>query len=136
MGDGTPWIALKFEKQFDEQSNYLLDFFHLSEYLVAASQVYAPDETTQWIKTQQRRLKANQSALVLAAFEPFLEADTVSDQQAPVRCAYRYMSNRLEQLDYQDAIRSELPIGSGEVEVSLHFHNNQWPDPKFLDGPL
>ena len=77
VGDGTPCIALQFEKQFDEQSNYLLDFFHLSEYLAAASQVCAPDETTQWIKIQQRRLKVNQRALVLAALEPFLEADTV-----------------------------------------------------------
>ncbi|NET50559.1 MAG: MBL fold metallo-hydrolase, partial [Merismopedia sp. SIO2A8] len=43
--------ALQFEKQFGEQSNYLLDFFHLSEYLAAASQVCAPDEAAQWLKT-------------------------------------------------------------------------------------
>ena len=121
VGDGAPWIALQFEKQFGEQSNYLLDFFHLSEYLAAASQVCAPEAAAQWLKTQQSCLKTNQVALVLAALEPFLEADTVSDQQAPVRCAYRYMSNRPEQLDYQGAIRSELPIGSGEVESAHRY---------------
>ena len=121
VGDGAPWIALQFKTQFGEQSSYLLDFFHLSEYLAAASQVCAADKPKQWLNTQQSRLKANQVALVLAELEPFLEADTMSDQHAPVRCAYRYMSNRPEHLNYQGAIHSELPIGSGEVESAHRY---------------
>ena len=121
VGDGAPWIVYQFETQFGEQSSYLLDFFHLSEYLAAASQSCAPDDSSQWLNTQKSRLKANQVALVLAELEPFIEANSVKDQQAPVRCAYRYMSNRPEQLDYQGAIRAELPIGSGEVESAHRY---------------
>ncbi|MEM9219404.1 MAG: UPF0236 family protein, partial [Cyanobacteria bacterium P01_F01_bin.150] len=121
VGDGASWIVHQFDTQFGEQSNYLLDFFHLSEYLAAASHSCAPETPSQWLDIQERRLKANQVALVLAELEPFLEADSVKDQQAPVRCAYRYMSNRPEQLDYQGALRAELPIGSGEVESAHRY---------------
>ena len=43
------------------------------------------------------------------------------DEEAPVRKAYRYLSNREEQLDYQSAPDQELPIGSGLIE-SAHKH--------------
>ncbi|MEM1370468.1 MAG: ISKra4 family transposase [Cyanobacteria bacterium P01_H01_bin.15] len=121
VGDGAPWIALQFDTQFGDQSTYLLDFFHLSEYLAEASQCCAPDDPNQWLSIQKSRLKANQVALVLAELEPFLEADSVADPQAPVRCAYRYMSNRPDHLDYQGAINAELPIGSGEIESAHRY---------------
>lgn len=46
---------------------------------------------------------------------------SVPDKLAPVRSAYRYIHNRLEQLDYKGAIAAELPIGSGEIESAHRY---------------
>jgi hypothetical protein len=58
---------------------------------------------------------------VLKALRCDLEADTVPDKMAPVRSAYRYIHNRLNQLDYKGAIADELPIGSGEIESAHRY---------------
>ena len=50
-----------------------------------------------------------------------LETDTVADDKAHVRCAHRYLGNRLNQLDYKSALEKGLPIGSGIIE-SAHGH--------------
>ena len=44
-----------------------------------------------------------------------------ADSEAPVRVCYRYLLNRPEQLNYQDAIKRDLPIGSGEIESAHRY---------------
>ena len=39
VGDGARWIREEVEKVFGTQGSYLVDFFHLSEYLSEASVV-------------------------------------------------------------------------------------------------
>ena len=34
---------------------------------------------------------------------------------------YRYLNNRKDSLDYKDALKKGLPIGSGEVESSHRY---------------
>lgn len=46
--------------------------------------------------------------------------DTV-EEQAPVRRCYRYLSLRQHQLDYEDAICKDLPIGPGEIESAHRY---------------
>ncbi|MGV0029251.1 UPF0236 family transposase-like protein [Phormidesmis priestleyi] len=121
VGDGAPWIAHQIEAVFGNQSTYLLDFYHLSEYLAAASRVCAPTQSAVWLEQQQQALKHNRWQSVLDALRPHLEPQTVADEHAPVRVAHRYLQNRPHQLDYQGAISKDLPIGSGEIE-SAHRH--------------
>ena len=121
VGDGALWIAHQVEAQFGEQATYLVDFYHVSEYLADASQVCASSDGQAWLKTQQTRLKHNQWPQVLAALHPYLEPASVDDKQAPVRAAYRYIDNRSDQLDYQGAIAAGLPIGSGEIESAHRY---------------
>jgi hypothetical protein len=45
----------------------------------------------------------------------------VTQDKAPVRQCYRYLSARQEQLDYEGAISQELPIGSGEIESAHRY---------------
>ena len=47
--------------------------------------------------------------------------DSVPDNNAPVRAAYRYLDNRPHQLDYKGAIDKKLPIGSGEIESAHRY---------------
>ena len=121
VGDGAEWIRLQSQEVFGKQHSFLIDFFHLSEYLAAASETCRPKAPRRWLKTQQARLKRGASALILKALESGLEAEAIADELAPVRCAYRYLSNRLDCVDYPRAIKAELPIGSGLIE-SGHRH--------------
>ena len=72
-------------------------------------------------KTTQKRLKRGASAQVIAELAVHREAVQVADENAPVRAAHRYLSNRPDTLDYPAAIAAGLPIGSGLIE-SGHKH--------------
>jgi hypothetical protein len=121
VGDGAPWIADQITQRLGQPGRYLLDFYHLCDYLGDASVVCAPDNPKAWLEQQKRRLKHNHVTAVLQALRPHREAETVPDKVAPVRAAYRYIHNRLEQLDYKGAIAAELPIGSGEIESAHRY---------------
>jgi hypothetical protein len=114
VGDGADWITTQFQEQFGSQGSYLLDFWHVSDYLGAAATVIAPEKATPWRHDQQDRLLHNDSAKVLRALARHREPE--SQPEAPVRAAHRYLSDRTDQLDYAGARAAGLPIGSGEVE--------------------
>lgn len=120
LGDGAPWIVDKFRDNFGEQGSYLLDFYHVSEYLAqAATKVVRTDKQREWTRRQQGRLLNNQSGKVLQSLQPHLEPPDT--QESPVTAAHRYLSERHDCLDYAGARASDLPIGSGEIE-SGHRH--------------
>jgi hypothetical protein len=39
VGDGAPWIVGQIEERFGEQGSYLIDFYHVCEYLSAAAKM-------------------------------------------------------------------------------------------------
>ena len=119
VGDGAPWIVDKFTENFGPQGSYLLDFYHVSQYLAAAAQAIKPKNPKDWLHRQQGRLLENKVAGVLRALRPYQEAPETPDH--PVRAAYHYLHNRRKHLDYAAARAKHLPIGSGEIE-SGHRH--------------
>jgi hypothetical protein len=123
VGDGAPWIAGQIEVQFGAQGSYLLDFYHVCEYLSAAAAPIADDAPARasWMDEQKARLKTRQLDKVLQALQPHLEKAAIADSDAPVRQCYRYLSHRQDQLDYQSAMAQGLPIGSGEIESAHRY---------------
>jgi hypothetical protein len=121
VADGAEWIRLQSQEVFGDQAEVLVDFYHVSEYLAAAAPTCRPKAPRAWLHTQQKRLKRGASKAVLAALEINAEASSVSEEEAPVRAALRYLSNRPECLAYPQALALELPIGSGLIE-SGHRH--------------
>ena len=120
VGDGAGWIHTQFHENFGPQGAYLIDFYHVSEYLGAAAlEVARPGKETAWRRRQQGRLLDNRSEAVLRSLEKHLLADPKTESAA--RTAQRYLADRHDQLDYAGARRSQLPIGSGEIE-SGHRH--------------
>lgn len=119
VGDGAPWIVDKFQENFGAQGSYLLDFYHVSEYLAAAAAVIQPKHPNRWRRRQQGRLLENKVAGVLRALQAHREAETAEVQL--VNAAYQYLHKRRDHLDYAGARRQRLPIGSGEIE-SGHRH--------------
>jgi len=120
VGDGATWIAEQFEAVFGTQATYLLDLYHVCEYLAEAAPVCARKPKS-WLTRQKNKLKAGQVDKVLRALTPHLESPEIDNEDAPVRACIRYLKNRLTQLDYKSAIENGLPIGSGEIE-SAHRH--------------
>ena len=123
VGDGASWIADQVEDQFGAQGSYLVDFFHVCDYLSAACKAIVSSEQEQktWMDEKKDRLKTNQTNEVLQELQTHLESPKVQDSEAPVRQCYRYLSNRRDQLNYKDAIKRDLPIGSGEIESAHRY---------------
>lgn len=120
VGDGAPWIVERFKENFGGQGQYLLDFYHLSEYLAAAGlAIVGEKKARNWLHRQQARLLNNQWPKVLRSLEAHREE--AAKPEAPVRAAYRYIEQRSQHLDFAGAGKKGLPIGSGEIE-SAHRH--------------
>ena len=123
VGDGADWIATQVEEKFGAQGGYLVDFYHVCDYLSAAAKVVTNTAQTAevWMVEQKQRLKTQRAAEVVQALRPHLEPDSVGNDDAPVRQCHRYLSNRMHQLDYQSALANDLPIGSGEIESAHRY---------------
>jgi hypothetical protein len=119
IGDGAEWIYEQFRQHFAAHGRYTLDLFHVCDYLAAAAP--EPNAAASFVAQQREALKINLHAQVLAELATRIEPPHLPDEQSPVRCAYRYLSKRLDQLDYQTALARDLPIGSGLIE-SGHRH--------------
>lgn len=120
VGDGAPWILDRFNENFGPQGKYLLDFYHVSEYVGAAAlSIRGQQRAGEWLRRQQGRLLNNQWAKVLRSMQKHQELP--GTEEAPVRCAYRYLEQRRANLDFEGARQKQLPIGSGEIE-SGHRH--------------
>jgi Uncharacterised protein family (UPF0236) len=121
VGDGAGWIAEQFTTAFGAQASYLVDFYHVCDYLAAAAPVCAPTASQPWLEHQKQRLKNNEVPEVLSQLQPYIEAETVDNEHAPVRACVRYLHNRLPVLDYKGALAKDLPIGSGEIESAHRY---------------
>lgn len=124
VGDGADWIALQVEERFGSQGSYLVDFYHVCDYLgAAAAAIYpgAEEMAKAWFNRQKERLKAGDCAEVIDALRAHIEADEVADSEAAVRSCHRYLNRREKQLDYLGALDNDLPIGSGEIESAHRY---------------
>jgi hypothetical protein len=123
VGDGAPWIAQQVKHRFGEQGGYLLDFWHVCEYLAAAVLGIEDQPAAQsfWLEQQRQRLKTGDIDGVLRVLQAHQEDTQRGDEDAPVRRCWRYLSSRQEQLDYRGAIAQDLPIGSGEIESAHRY---------------
>lgn len=119
VGDGAEWILTQFQEPFGAQGHYLVDFYHVSEYLAAAAATIKPQSPKAWLRRQQGRLLENKVAAVLRALAIHLEPEDAS--AAPARTAHRYLEQRRAPLDYAGARAQGLNLGSGEIE-SGHRH--------------
>lgn len=71
------------------------------------------------MEQQKTALMKGQAKTVINALERYCEPENAAD--TPVRNCHRYLSNRLNQLDYPGAQAKKLPIGSGEIESAHRY---------------
>jgi hypothetical protein len=114
VGDGAPWIEEQFEEQFGANHSFLIDFYHVGEYLGAAAKE-AGDGASEAGKYREWKDKM----LADKAGEVITELGALHQehpQKEAVESCHRYLSNRTAHLGYAKALAEGLPIGSGEVE--------------------
>jgi hypothetical protein len=122
VGDGAVWIEEQSKNSFGTQGSYLVDIFHVCEYLAEASHICAKKEPpSRWCERHKNMLKKGKINQVINNLSSYIEADHIPDEDAPVRKALRYIRNKAHALDYPHAIENNLPIGSGLIE-SGHKH--------------
>lgn len=121
LGDGAPWIAEQVKLKFCNRGRYLIDFFHLCEYLSEAAIWCDVFDSKKWLESSKERLKTGRQKEVFEEIKKKYEALDNKDQDNGLTRCYRYMEKRLEYMNYQKALADGLPIGSGEIESS-HRH--------------
>jgi len=123
IGDGAPWIPGQIEEQFGDQASYLIDFYHVCEYLSPAAKAIAPDPAAAktWMDAQKDALKTGRIDEVLGALAPYREVPETSEEKAPVQACHRYLDARKDHLNYPKALAEGLPIGSGEIESAHRY---------------
>jgi hypothetical protein len=100
---------MQVEKRFGNQANFLVDFYHVSEYLAAASELLGESKKRAWLKQQQRRLKANKTSEVIKEITKLegieklklasvAERTLATKEEQPASTCNRYLENRLEYL--------------------------------------
>ena len=71
----------------ERKASYLVDFFHVCEYLAAASKTCDPGSPLLWTETQKSLLKNNEFVTVIENLALYLEAEAIESDKAPVRAS-------------------------------------------------
>lgn len=123
VADGAPWIAGEYDRQFGTRCKFHLDFYHACEHLAAAANSTPMEaaERKRWLGARKESLRASDTEAVMAALEALVPERAPEDESDPVGATIAYLGKRAHQLDYAEAIRQDLPVGSGEIE-SAHRH--------------
>ena len=118
LGDGANWVADQMDRVFGPKGQFLVDFYHLCDYLAKAAKILEEGDPLpgRWLKKAKKVCRARGIVPILKELKPFVEPSEIRDEEAPVRQCYRYLTNRPEHFDYRGAERQKLPIGSGKVE--------------------
>lgn len=128
VGDGALWIEEQYRRMTCGKSRYLIDFYHLMEYLRPAANGYInqknPDTDFNheendrnkqlWLETAIGKIKESRINEVVEELKPYSEAAHYKEK--PIKEFVTYVENRPNQFDYKSAIKAGLPIGSGEIE--------------------
>lgn len=121
VGDGATWIAEQTDRVFGGQGSFLIDFYHLCDYLSDASGVCSPSDPDNFFNGLKCLVKEGGMTEAVSRMRPCIEPASVPDNKAPVRRCIRYITNRPGQFRYKEAEEKGLPVGSGEIESAHRY---------------
>jgi hypothetical protein len=116
IADGAPWIWNLADLHFPGVTQ-LLDFYHAAEHLHATATALWPDGIAgAWWRRRLDQLKTGELGNFFAALKLIAKRQTTSDPEvSPERLLHYFEENR-NRLGYAEALKRNLPIGSGVVE--------------------
>jgi hypothetical protein len=114
--DGAPWIWNLADIYYPDATQ-LLDFYHAAEHLhKTASALWTKEFAAAWCRERLKELKTGELDDFFTELRQTAEKHTTDDTtNDPVRLLKYFETNR-NRLGYADALKNNLPIGSGVVE--------------------
>ena len=96
VSDGAKWIESQVDRVFASQGHFLVDYYHLCEYIADAAEecVGKKDEKARkkWVNEQKARMKTSNSEEVLAELEPYRNSKPGKESNKSEDC-HRYIRN-------------------------------------------
>lgn len=121
VGDGAPWIPAQYDKHFGARAHYLIDLYHVCEYLSSAAKICDPKNPDDWMKEAKVELMNNKASAVIAKLRHFAEPGHLPPLSRPVGVCQSYLENRIHQLDYAGALAKGRSVGSGKIESAHRY---------------
>jgi len=117
--DGAPWIYSQVCGALLCLRAILLDFYHLAEHVHQTAGVcFGPVQSAgEWAAARLEELKAGQVAGVLAAIDALGRKVRSPLKRRSVRLLRQYLVDRLDMLEYRQALAEGWDIGSGPTEA-------------------
>jgi hypothetical protein len=116
IGDGAPWIWNLADLHFPGVTQ-LLDFYHAAEHLhLTAVALWSEGVANQWWRRRLAQLKDGELGNFFAALKLIAKRRTTSDPAISPERLLKYFEENRQRLGYAEALKHNLPIGSGVVE--------------------
>jgi hypothetical protein len=116
VADGAPWIWNLVDMHLPGVSQ-LLDFYHASEHLHKTAVVLWPEDIAdKWWKERLEQLKAGKLDDFFAALKLIAKCHSTNKLEAGTERLLNYFVSNRHRLGYAEALKCNLPIGSGAVE--------------------
>ena len=107
------WLLQLIEKVYGCSAQFLIDFFHLCDYLAGAAEAF--ENKNEWIKQAKDKIKSGKIETIISELK---ESSKKNQGHEGLTKCIRYIENRKVQFKYKEAIDKKLPIGSGKIESS------------------
>jgi hypothetical protein len=114
--DGAPWIWNLADMYYPD-ARQLLDFYHAAEHLhKTASELWSKETADEWCRERLEQLKTGELDSFFAELERTAEEHSTNDSASDPKRLLKYFETNRSRLGYNEAIKDNLPIGSGVVE--------------------
>jgi hypothetical protein len=116
IADGASWIWNLADLHFPGVRQ-LLDFYHAAEHLHKTAAALWPEGVANpWWQRRLTQLKSGELGNFFAALKLIAKRKTTTDPEVSPEKLLRYFEENRQRLGYAEALKRNLPIGSGVVE--------------------
>jgi len=114
--DGAPWIWNLADLHYPG-AKQLLDFYHAAEHLhKTAAALWSKETADAWCQERLKQLKTGELDNFFIELKRTAEEHVLNDAALDPKRLLNYFETNRNRLGYADAIKNNLPIGSGVIE--------------------
>lgn len=117
--DGAEWIARQYRQQLPMLDEHILDYYHLREHVLGASQILYGEGTPNaraWEDEMMGVVWDQGSLMMLHRLDPYLRRHRNGPKQEALRSLREYVGKRVAMTDYPVFRRLGYDCGSGPTE--------------------
>lgn len=119
VSDGAEWIARQYRRQLPMVEDHILDYYHLREHVIGASQVLYGENTKKaktWREDLMSYVWEQGSLAMLHRLEPYLRRHRSGPKREALESLRNYVGKRVAMTDYPTFRAMGYDCGSGPTE--------------------